>query len=128
MNRTRINTIPPSTERQPRSLVFRLGQRDYDLAARTHIMGVLNVTPDSFSDGGRYLDPDRALEHALRMEAEGADFIDIGGESTRPRGSAYGEGADPVPAEEEARRTVPVIRAITARTSIPVSIDTSKSV
>lgn len=108
-------------------MVFRLGQRDYDLSARTHIMGVLNVTPDSFSDGGRYMDPGRAVEHALRMEAEGADIIDIGGESSRPKGSAYGEGADPVSVEEELRRTIPVIRAITGRTSIPVSIDTSKS-
>lgn len=108
-------------------MVFHLGQRDYDLSARTHIMGVLNVTPDSFSDGGLYLDPAEAIEHALRMEEEGADIIDIGGESTRPKGVAYGEGAESVSVDEEIRRTVPVIRAIASRTSIPVSIDTMKS-
>jgi len=115
-----------STERVTRSFHVRLGQRDYDLSARTHIVGVLNVTPDSFSDGGRYLDPPQAIDHALRMVEEGADIIDIGGESTRPRGTAYGEGADPVSVEEELRRTVPVIRALAGKTDIPISIDTCK--
>jgi len=84
------------------------------------IMGILNTTPDSFSDGGRYLDPDRAFEHALRMRDEGADLIDIGGESSRP-------GARPVPAEEELRRVLPVIRRL--RVEVPelqLSIDTRK--
>lgn len=83
-------------------------------------MGILNVTPDSFSDGGRYFDPNKAVDRALRIVDEGADIIDIGGESTRP-------GSDPVSEEEELARTVPVIRAISAKTSIPISIDTCKS-
>jgi dihydropteroate synthase len=83
-------------------------------------MGVLNVTPDSFSDGGLHVDPDRAVAHALTMIEEGADFIDIGGESTRP-------GSDPVPAEEELRRVLPVIRELAKRTDAPLSIDTYKS-
>lgn len=82
------------------------------------VMGILNVTPDSFSDGGRYTGLDRALAHARRMIDEGADIIDIGGESTRP-------GAEPVAPEEELRRTIPVIEALRRETDIPVSIDTS---
>lgn len=90
-------------------------------------MGVLNVTPDSFSDGGKYVEPRAAVERALQMIEEGADFIDVGGESTRPRGGAYGEGSDPVEVEEEARRVVPVIEALVKKTSVPVSVDTYKS-
>jgi dihydropteroate synthase len=82
-------------------------------------MGVLNVTPDSFSDGGRYFDPDCAVARALEMVAEGAAIIDVGGESTRP-------GAPPVSEEEELRRVVPVIRSLRAQTSAYLSIDTSK--
>ncbi|HEV8332622.1 MAG TPA: dihydropteroate synthase [Steroidobacteraceae bacterium] len=82
-------------------------------------MGVLNITPDSFSDGGRFADAAAALQHALRMVEEGAALIDIGGESTRP-------GAQAVDAEEEIRRVVPVIEALAARTGVPISIDTSK--
>jgi dihydropteroate synthase len=81
-------------------------------------MGVLNVTPDSFSDGGRWLDPDAAVDHGLAMVAEGADVVDVGGESTRP-------GAAEVPAEEELRRVVPVIEALAGRTR--VSVDTRKA-
>lgn len=81
-------------------------------------MGVLNVTPDSFSDGGRYLDPLRAVDRALQMVSEGADLVDVGGESTRP-------GADAVPVDEELRRVVPVVEALVGR-GIAVSIDTSK--
>lgn len=83
------------------------------------IMGILNVTPDSFSDGGRFLDPAAAAEQALRLEAEGADIIDIGGESTRPR-------ATPVPEEEELRRVLPVLKLLSGRLKIPISIDTMK--
>ncbi len=83
-------------------------------------MGILNVTPDSFSDGGKFLDHQSAVEHALRMVEEGADFIDIGGESSRP-------GSDPISIEEEIRRTVPVIESIASRVSVPISIDTYKS-
>jgi dihydropteroate synthase len=91
-----------------------------DLGSRTHIMGVLNVTPDSFSDGGRYAAPDRALARAREMAAAGADIIDIGGESTRP-------GADPVPEDEELRRTIPLIERLAAELVVPLSIDTYKS-
>lgn len=108
--------------------VYRFGSKEYDLASRTHIMGILNVTPDSFSDGGRFLDPERAVDRALEMIDDGADFIDVGGESTRPRSQAYGEGADVVPVDEELRRVIPVIRTLAERTSIPISIDTYKSV
>lgn len=83
-------------------------------------MGVVNVTPDSFSDGGRFANVTAAVEHALRMVEEGAALIDIGGESTRP-------GAQAVDAEEEIRRVVPVIEALAARTQAPISVDTSKS-
>ena len=82
-------------------------------------MGVLNVTPDSFSDGGRYLDPERALEQAQSMLSEGAGIIDIGGESTRP-------GATPVPLEEELRRVIPVVRAVALHTGALISVDTSR--
>ena len=88
--------------------------------ARPSFMAVLNVTPDSFSDGGKYLDPERAVRRAKELIAQGADVLDVGGESTRP-------GADPVPEEEELRRVVPVIRAISAVTQAPISIDTMKS-
>jgi dihydropteroate synthase len=86
---------------------------------RTYVMGVLNVTPDSFSDGGDWLDADRAVRRARAMVREGADLIDVGGESTRP-------GSKPVPASEELRRVVPVIQRL-AREGILVSIDTSKA-
>lgn len=91
-----------------------------DLGARTHIMGILNVTPDSFSDGGRYASPDQALARAREMAAAGADIIDIGGESTRP-------GAEPVTEDEELRRTVPLIERLAAELAVPISIDTYKS-
>lgn len=84
------------------------------------IMGILNVTPDSFSDGGQYAGTDLAVEHGLRMAEEGADIIDIGGESTRP-------AAQNVPVEEEVARVVPVIMGIRARSDIPISIDTRKA-
>ncbi len=91
------------------------------LGERTLIMGVLNVTPDSFSDGGRYLDPGRAIQHGLEMAAQGADWIDVGGESTRP-------GSKPTPVEEEVRRVLPVIRGLHERLrSLPISIDTTKA-
>ncbi|HEX2294955.1 MAG TPA: dihydropteroate synthase [Actinomycetota bacterium] len=85
----------------------------------TVLMGVLNVTPDSFSDGGLWLDPEAAIPHAVRMVSEGAGIVDVGGESTRP-------GADPVPEEEELRRVLPVIEALAGQISVPISIDTRK--
>lgn len=94
--------------------------RILDLGSRTHVMGILNVTPDSFSDGGRYFDEGRAVEHARQMAAQGADIIDIGGESTRP-------GAEPLSEEEELRRVIPVIRRLKQEIDLPVSIDTYKS-
>jgi dihydropteroate synthase len=91
-----------------------------DFSVKTHIMGVLNVTPDSFSDGGIHFDKERAVERALRMADEGADIIDIGGESTRP-------GSDPVSLEEELARTIPVIGTLAAKVKVPLSIDTYKA-
>ena len=84
------------------------------------LMGVVNVTPDSFSDGGLYLDPGAAIAHGLRLAAEGADLLDVGGESTRP-------GAAPVDAQEELRRVIPVIAGLCQQAAVPVSIDTSKA-
>jgi dihydropteroate synthase len=86
---------------------------------RLNLMGVINITPDSFSDGSRFIDQDQAVEHARQLIAEGADILDIGGESTRP-------GADEVSVEEEIRRTIPVIQSIRQFSQIPISIDTSK--
>ncbi len=83
-------------------------------------MGVLNVTPDSFSDGGNFFAPEKAIEHGVKMAAEGADIIDVGGESTRP-------GAEPVAAGEELRRVIPVIEKLRTKIDVPISIDTSKS-
>lgn len=93
-----------------RSLVFE----------RPMVMGVLNVTPDSFSDGGRYLDPGAAVAHALEMAGDGADFIDIGAESSRP-------GAEPVSEADERRRLIPVVREVCRHVSVPVSVDTTKA-
>lgn len=90
------------------------------LGERTLVMGVVNVTPDSFSDGGRWQDPGRAADHALALEAAGADLLDVGGESTRP-------GADPVPAAEELRRVVPVLERLAGRLRVPLSVDTSRA-
>ena len=102
--------------------VFQLsiGSRTLELGKRTLIMGVVNVTPDSFSDGGLYLDKEQAVEHAQHLVDEGADIIDIGGESTRP-------GARPVPEEEELQRILPVIGALAAAIEVPLSVDTYKA-
>jgi dihydropteroate synthase len=90
------------------------------------LWGVINVTPDSFSDGGRYLDPDAAVDHGRRLLAEGADVLDVGGESSRPAGRTYGEGFDHVPAAEEIARVVPVIELLAGELAARVSIDTVK--
>jgi dihydropteroate synthase len=101
---------------------FKLSWSDYilDLDERTHVMGVLNVTPDSFSDGGRYFGSDRAVEHGLQMARDGADIVDVGGESTRPY-------AKRLTCSEEMDRVIPVIEALKRELSIPISIDTYKS-
>lgn len=96
---------------------FACGGKQLDLG-KPHVMGVLNVTPDSFSDGGHFVSVAKAVDHALRMEDAGAAFIDIGGESTRP-------GADPVTVEEELNRTIPVIQALASRSDCLISIDSS---
>jgi len=106
---------------------LRLGRTVLDCSSRTLIMGVINVTPDSFSDGGRFTDPAGAVAHALQLVEDGADIIDIGGESTRPRGHAYGEGAQAVTVEEELRRVIPVVEQLAASASVPISVDTTKA-
>jgi dihydropteroate synthase len=89
-------------------------------------MGILNLTPDSFSDGGLWLEPARAVERALRMLDEGADLLDLGAESTRPGGGVYGAGARAVPPEEEIERLLPVLEAVRRATGAPLSVDTRK--
>lgn len=101
-------------------VIWKARGRRLDVSRRGMVMGILNVTPDSFSDGGRYKDPARALEQARRMIAEGAEIIDVGGESTRP-------GAAPVGAEEELRRTEPVVAALREEWDGLISIDTTKA-
>lgn len=99
---------------------MKIGQKEFDTANHTYIMGILNITPDSFSDGGKWNDRDKALFHAEEMIEAGADLIDIGGESTRP-------GYTPLTESEEAARVVPVIEAVKKRFDAPVSLDTYKS-
>jgi len=96
------------------------GRDPLQLGARTLVMGILNITPDSFADASPMLDPARAVDAALKMEADGADLIDIGGESTRP-------GAEPVSGQTERDRVVPVVEALAGRLRIPISVDTSKA-
>ena len=99
---------------------MKIGNKEFKTQGHTYVMGILNVTPDSFSDGGKWNDRDRALKHVEDMVAEGADIIDIGGESTRP-------GYTLLPEEEEIRRVVPVIEAVKAAFDVPVSLDTYKA-
>jgi dihydropteroate synthase len=99
---------------------WKLKGREITLGERTAILGVLNVTPDSFSDGGKYQEPDRAFAHALEMEEQGADIIDIGAESTRP-------GSARISAAEELRRLIPVLKRLRGRLTIPISVDTYKA-
>src|SRR3989442_3623853 len=98
---------------------WKLNRRSLPYGERTLVMGVLNVTPDSFSDGGQFFSADKAIAHAEQMIAEGADIIDVGGESTRP-------GSEFISAEEELRRVIPVIERITMNSDVAVSIDTTK--
>ena len=103
-----------------RGRFWKIGDRIFDLSRHGLIMGVLNITPDSFSDGGKFFAAEKAIEHGLKMAAEGADIIDVGGESTRP-------GAEAVVADEELRRVIPVIEKLRAKTDVQISIDTSKT-
>lgn len=100
-------------------MLLRARQFEFQFPRPTLVMGIVNVTPDSFSDGGRFLQPEAAIDHALKLLAQGAEILDIGGESTRP-------GAQPVSEVEELRRVVPVIEALASRVKAPVSIDTVK--
>ncbi len=111
-----INTRSESSTR----LIWRAGRRRLALGRRTRLAGVVNITPDSFYDGGRYLDPKRALAQALKLAEDGADLIDLGAESTRP-------GAQPTSLQEELRRLVPVVQALRPRLDIPLMVDTYKS-
>jgi len=100
---------------------WKIREKTLQLGERTLIVGVLNITPDSFSDGGKYLDPDRAFAHAIDLEEQGADIIDIGAESTRP-------GAVRISEAEELRRLVPVLKRLRNKLTVPLSVDTYKSV
>ncbi|MSU62849.1 MAG: dihydropteroate synthase [Pedosphaera sp.] len=100
-------------------MIFRAREFEFQFPRPAILMGVVNVTPDSFSDGGAFYDPQATVEHALRLEAEGAEIIDIGGESTRPN-------ATPVSEPEELRRVLPVIEGLVGRLKVPISIDTQK--
>ncbi|MEI8289229.1 MAG: dihydropteroate synthase [Verrucomicrobiota bacterium] len=102
-------------------MLFRARQFEFRFPRPALVAGVVNVTPDSFSDGGKFLDPEAAVEQALKLMAQGADVLDIGGESTRP-------GAEPVGEAEELRRVIPVIKKLAPRIKIPISVDTSKPV
>ena len=103
-----------------RERIWKIGERVFDVSRRGLIMGVLNVTPDSFSDHGEFFSADKATERGLQMAAEGAHIIDIGGESTRP-------GSEPVTADEELGRVIPVIENLRRKLDVPISIDTSKA-
>jgi len=101
-------------------MIWKFRDREFDLSERGLIVGIVNATPDSFSDGGKFLDPESAVAHGIRLLAEGADLLDIGGESTRP-------GAAPVSEKEELRRVIPAITSLRRATEAPISIDTSKA-
>ena len=104
----------------PRKLTWKFRNRDYQLGESPLLMGIVNVTPDSFSDGGEHIESSRAVEHALKLADQGADFLDIGGESTRP-------GSKSVDINEELQRVIPVIEQLAAQSDVPISIDTSKA-
>lgn len=115
-----VNQSPvPHTSIATSDVMFQCGRFQLNLN-RPHVMGIVNVTPDSFSDGGKYSTVDLAVEHALQLVQEGADILDIGGESTRP-------GAIPVPLDEELKRVIPVIERLSQVCNVPLSIDTYKT-
>src|SRR5438105_11103862 len=100
--------------------LWQLATQTLTIGERPLVMGIVNVTPDSFSDGGRFLTSDAAVAHGLELVRQGADLLDIGGESTRP-------GTNPVPLDEELARVVPVVEALARQTQVPISVDTSKA-
>jgi dihydropteroate synthase len=112
--------MPPTILNNTKEFKLNFSKRILDLSARTHLMGILNVTPDSFSDGGKFFKVEDAVRRGIKMAEEGADIIDVGGESTRP-------GSDPITIEEELPRVIPVIEALSKEIDIIVSIDTYKS-
>jgi dihydropteroate synthase len=118
---TNLREMPDAKMDRPPNAVYRFGNLRCDFTHRTYLMGILNVTPDSFSDGGRFFDIEKAVAHARQLERDGADFLDVGGESSRP-------GAQPVTADEEIRRVIPVVKRLAKDLSIPISIDTTKSI
>lgn len=107
-----------STEKNLKS-VFKCGRFNLNLSQKTHIMGILNITLDSFSDGGRFFEPELALEHGLKLVYYGADIIDIGGESTRP-------GSKSISSKEEIKRVIPVLKKLVKQVKVPISVDTYK--
>ncbi len=119
-----IASMSPSSDvssaQPPRARSWRLRTRTLEFGPLPCLMGILNTTPDSFSDGGQYLDPQRAVDHALRLIAEGAEILDVGGESTRPYSA-------PVTTAEELARVMPVVEALAGQIDVPISIDTSKA-
>ena len=104
----------------PKPMLLKCGSRTLDLSRRTYIMGILNVTPDSFSDGGEFFEPQRAIERGIQMAEQGADIIDVGAESTRP-------GADPLSQQQELERLIPVVEQLARVIDVPISVDTYKS-
>ena len=121
-----METAPVATQAPTWILTLPRGRALHLESGRPRVMGVVNLTPDSFSDGGRWLDPEQAVQHGLDLLAQGADLLDLGAESTRPGGGVYGGGAATVPAGEELARLLPVLAALRARTDAPLSVDTRK--
>ncbi len=120
MPREHMHPTPSRNGGSVASRLIRCGRYRVRIERRPLIMGILNVTPDSFSDGGRFVSPRAALEHGLAMVEDGADLLDVGGESTRP-------GSRPVPLGEELRRTIPVIERLAKRVRLPIAVDTTKA-
>jgi dihydropteroate synthase len=115
-----VSPTPPSAVDLPRAVQWEIRGQTLSFAAMPLLMGVVNATPDSFSDGGRYFDREAAVTHGLELVAQGAGILDVGGESTRP-------GSEPVSADEELRRVIPVVEELARRTPVPLSIDTCKA-
>src|SRR4051812_6062124 len=113
-------TTPAVPENTPKPLILKTRHGPISLVDRTTIMGILNITPDSFYDGGKRFDPERAVADGVEMVRAGADILDVGGESTRP-------GAEPVSLDQELSRVLPVIRGLRQSVNVPISIDTYKA-